>query len=77
MSRLELLILGGRRSVVGRRPTAVGRVSINLGGGAWVSLVVYQPGSSRAFGWCVGINGKHMDCMVSDEDLEFPVVVAH
>ncbi len=67
---MELLILGGRRSVVGR-------ASINLSGGAWVSLVVYQPGSSVAFGWCVGTYIKHMDCMVFDEYLELPVVVAH
>jgi hypothetical protein len=74
---LGFLGLGGPRSAVGRRPTAVGRASINLGKGAWVSLVVSQPWLSPAFGWCVGVYGKHMDGVVSDENLEVPVVVAH
>ena len=52
------------------------RASINLGEGAWVSLVVFQPWSHPAFLWCVGVNSKHMDGVVSDKDLEVPVVFA-
>ncbi len=41
-----------------------------------MSLVVFQPWSHPAFLWCVGVNSKHMDGVVSDKDLEVPVVFA-
>ena len=52
------------------------RASINLGEGAWVSLVVFQPWSHPAFLWCVVVYGEHMNGAISEEYLEIPGVVS-